>query len=109
VSLKETIALFVLKRELGAVAKGKYGQEAKTMWQKLIAFMNGKKLYTGIALVTLPTVTAAVGKAILDNGGDPLLAAKVVSWGAGSVLIVVGAIHKLVKWLDDQTPDADAQ
>ena len=106
-SIKEAIALFLLKRELSAVSKGKYGPEAKTMWQKLVAFMNGKKLFTGIALIALPTVTAAVGKAILDSGGDPMLAAQVVSWGAGTVLIVVGAIHRLVKYLDDQTPDND--
>jgi len=81
----------------------------KDMWARLVAFMDGKKTYTGIALVALPKLAAVVAAAALTNGVDPITAAKWSAWGTGGVLTAIGIIHKIVKKFDDLTPDEEAE
>lgn len=79
----------------------------KGWWMKFVAFMDGKKTYTGIALLALPKVAAALAAAAVASGVDPATAATWTAWGTGGMLTAVGLIHKLVRRIDDITPDDD--
>lgn len=74
------------------------------LWARLVFFMDGKKTYTGAALVSGPKVIAAVAGILVANGVDSAEVAKYTAWGLGTGLVLVGVVHKIVKWLDDQTP-----
>lgn len=78
----------------------------KSWWMKFVAFMNGKKTYTGIALLALPKFAAALAAAAIASGVDPATAATWTAWGTGSLLTFIGIVHKIVKRVDDLTPDA---
>lgn len=87
---------------------GEQGDEMKNAWAKLVAFMDGKKTYTGIALLALPKIAAVLAAAAIASGVDPSTAATWTAWGTGGLLTIIGLVHKLVKRLDDLTPDVDA-
>ncbi len=88
-----------------ALSSGDYGVVSMNLWKRFVAFMNGKKLFTGAALVALPKLAAVVAGALIAAGLDPVQAATYTAWGGGGALAIVGMIHKVVKWLDDITPD----
>ncbi len=92
-----------------SLESGEQGEGARVMWQRFVKFMDGKKTVTGAALIALPIVVPAVANAYLQAGGDPVLAAKIAAYSGGVVLFVVGVAHKVVKWLDDLTPDQPQQ
>lgn len=87
------------------LSSGKYGEGPMRLWKRFVTFMNGKKTYTGALLLALPKAAAAVSAALLSAGYDPTDVAKWTMWGTGGVLAAIGMVHKIVKLLDDLTPD----
>lgn len=88
-----------------AFMAGEYGEVSMGWWKRLVAFMNGKKRYTGLALMALPKVVALVAGAMAAAGFDPMEIAKWTAWGSGGLLFAIGIVHRIAKWLDDLTPD----
>lgn len=88
-----------------ALESGEYGEASMRWWERFKAFMNGKKTLTGALLLALPKAAAAASAALLSAGYDPLEVARWTAWGGGAVLATLGLVHKVVKWLDDLTPD----
>lgn len=88
-----------------ALGSGKYGEDSMRWWERCKAFMNGKKTLTGALLLALPKAAAAASAALLSAGYDPLEVARWTAWGGGAAIATLGLIHKVVKWLDDLTPD----
>jgi hypothetical protein len=95
----------VAKEVHRSLSTGEYGRKEMELYNRFVAFMNGKKTLTGFALLALPAVTAALANAALEAGIDPLLVAKYAAYGSGAALTVIGVVHKIVKWFDDLTPD----
>lgn len=69
------------------------------MFKKFLAFMDGKKTWTGAAVIAAPTVVASVAEGIRQAGGDPVEVTRI----AGTIVLVLGILHKVVKFLDDLT------
>lgn len=80
-------------------------KEYGPMLSKFLKFMDGKKTISGFALLALPAVVGAAASAAVQAGVDPILVAKYTAWASGTLLAVLGIVHRLVKWADDQTPD----
>lgn len=95
----------VLSHYRRRLESGDYGEVSMGAWQKVVRFMDGKKTWTGFALLAVPAVVGTLVTTATDAGVDPAVVARIAAWGTGAVLVALGLAHKLVKWLDDMTPD----
>ncbi len=65
----------------------------------IVRWFDGKKMWTGAALVALPPLLATVTSFLADVGvAEPVQV-------FGYALVAMGFAHKVVKFLDDLTPD----
>lgn len=80
------------------------GDFMKELWNRIVKFMDGKKTYTGLALAAVPAIAAGLATMMPEAGFDLATTTKVTTWVSGGLLTVVGVAHKIVKWMDDQTP-----
>ena len=85
-------------------------KEGRAVWNKIKAFMNGKKTWTAFVMAAWPGIIAgAISLAHQAQAAgvpvSPETVAHIAAWGGPAVLGVLGLVHKAVKWLDDQTPD----
>jgi hypothetical protein len=71
------------------------------IFQKVIAWFDGKKTWTGAALVALPAIFASVAGFLTEVG------AQVPIQVFGAILLGAGIVHKVVKFIDDLTPDSE--
>lgn len=106
--LKSKLVSIAIAHARSQLEGGHYGKEAQSMWKKLLQFMNGKKTITGAILIAIPGVAAAIASAMSEAGFDAVTVARYTAWSSGSILFVVGLLHKAVKFLDEQTPDVDS-
>lgn len=84
-------------------------EEGRSIMQKVWKFFDGKKTYTAIVMAAWPGIVAAAVAGAQKAGVDPAQVAHIAAIGGPTVLFVIGIVHKVVKWLDDQTPDAPSQ
>ncbi len=100
-----SMAMFALRQAAKGLSEGKYGEGKMKLYKRVVDFMDGKKTYTGALLIALPAVATALATSLIDAGFDPNVVAKYAAYAGGTVLTVIGLLHKAVKFLDDLTPD----
>jgi hypothetical protein len=100
-----SLASIALKAVRRSLESGEQGEGARTMWNSIKNYLNGKKRYTGALMIAWPGVIAVVAKAMESQGFDATQVAIVATLSGGITMSVIGWIHWVVKQVDDMTPD----
>jgi len=87
--LRNAALRLFLKGVARDIQKGEYGTVLKNLWDAL----DGKKTWLGLIVTFSPEFIRLIAEVITAGGGSPDMFVRI----GGTFVVVVGALHKLVK------------
>jgi hypothetical protein len=87
--VRREILMWYIKGVVNDARKGRYG----TMFAKVWKWLDGRKMAIGLALTFAADVAPRIAEIIQAAGGDSTQFSSV----SGQVLVILGALHKVLK------------